>query len=207
MEAGFICKALLFSFLNWFELAEAFNVSWTSPWREASDIELKFMRQNGKCIHSGFARHVYAFCEKDTMHDKAIKDMPITVPLSPLTGRSEKTLHFKVTPRTDNGNHWPVPQLHEVKLIFKGVDSPAAWTAQKYGCHMVENLTFHKQIQFWTASLAPEMQFASWRRSVPWSEHADWLTRKGWVQDPTIIIPFPLQARKCIQLLSWRGMP
>ena len=100
------------------------------------------MRQNGKCIHSGFARHVYAFCEKDTMHDKAIKDMPITVPLSPLTGRSEKTLHFKVTPRTENGNHWPVPQLHEVKLIFKEVDSPAAWTAQKHGCQLVENLTF-----------------------------------------------------------------
>eukprot|EP00434_Breviolum_minutum_P027014 symbB.v1.2.023886.t1/scaffold2222.1/size85392/2 len=121
----------------------AFNVSWTSPWRPANDIELKFMQQHGKCIHSGFARHVYAFCEKDTMHDKAIKDMPITVPLSPLTGRSEKTLHFKVTPRTNNGNHWPVPQLHEVKLIFKGVDSPAAWTAQKHGCHLVENLTLH----------------------------------------------------------------
>ena len=101
------------------------------------------MQQHGKCIHSGFARHVYAFCEKDTMHDKAIKDMPITVPLSPLTGRSEKTLGFKVTPRTDNGNHWPVPQLHQVKLIFKEVDSPAAWTAQKYGCHLVENSTVH----------------------------------------------------------------
>ena len=101
------------------------------------------MQQHGKCIHSGFARHVYAFCEKDTMHDKAIKDMPITVPLLPLTGRSEKTLRFTVTPRTDNGNHWPVPELHEVKLIFKEVDSPAAWTAQKHGCHLVENLTFH----------------------------------------------------------------
>ena len=77
------------------------------------------------------------------MHDKPIKDMPITVPLLPLTGRSEKTLHFKVTPRTDNRNHWPVPQLHEVKLIFKEVDSPAAWTAQKHGCHLVENLTVH----------------------------------------------------------------
>ena len=77
------------------------------------------------------------------MHDKEIEDMPITVPLSPLTGRSEKTLRFKVTPRTDKGNHWPVPQLHEVQLIFKEVDSPAAWTAQKYGCHLVENLTFH----------------------------------------------------------------
>ena len=124
-------------------MAEAFKVSWTSRWREASDIELKFMQQHGKCAHSGFARHLYAFCKKDTMRDKAIKDMPITVPLSPLTGRSEKTLRFKVTPRTDNGNHWPVPQLHEVKLIFKEVDSPAAWTAQKYGCHLVENLTFH----------------------------------------------------------------
>ena len=101
------------------------------------------MQQHGKCIHSGFARHVYAFCEKDTMHDKAIKDMPITVPLLPLTGRSEKTLRFTVTPRTDNGNHWPVPELHEVKLIFKEVDSPAAWTAQKHGCHLVENLTIH----------------------------------------------------------------
>ena len=101
------------------------------------------MQQHGKCIHSGFARHLYAFCEKDTMHDKAIKDMPITVPLSPLTGRSEKTLGFKVTPRTDNGNHWPVPQLHQVKLIFKEVDNPAAWTAQKHGCHLVENLTVH----------------------------------------------------------------
>ena len=77
------------------------------------------------------------------MHDKPIKDMPITVPLLPLTGRSEKTLGFKVTPRTDNGNHWPVPQLHEVKLIFKQVDSPAAWTAQKHGCHLVEALTVH----------------------------------------------------------------
>ena len=77
------------------------------------------------------------------MHDKAIKDMPITVPLFPLTGRSEKTLHFKVTPRTDNGNHWPVAQLHEVKLIFKEVDSPAAWTAQKHGCDLVENLTVY----------------------------------------------------------------
>ena len=77
------------------------------------------------------------------MHDKAIKDMPITVPLSPLTGRSEETLRFKVTPRTDNGNHWPVTQLHQVKLIFKEVDSPAAWTAQKHGCQLVENLTVH----------------------------------------------------------------
>ena len=126
-------------------MAEAFKVSWTSRWREASDIELKFMQQHGKCTHSGFARHVYAFCEKDTIHDKAIKDMPITVPLSPLTGRSEKTLRFKVTPRTDNGNHWPVPQLHEVKLIFKEVDSPAAWAAQKHGCHLVENLTVHNK--------------------------------------------------------------
>lgn len=101
------------------------------------------MQQHGKCTHSGFARHVYAFCEKDTMHDKAIKDLPITVPLSPLTGRSKKTLRFKVTPRTDNGNHWPVPQLHRVKLVFKEVDSPAAWAAQKHGCDLVENLTVH----------------------------------------------------------------
>ena len=136
-------KALLFWCVKWVELAEAFKVSWTSTWTEANDIELKFMQQNGKCIHSGFARHVYAFCEKDSMHDKAIKDMPITVPLFPLTGRSEKTLRFKVTPRIENWNRWPVPQLHEVKLIFKEVDSPAAWTAQKHGCDLVENLTVH----------------------------------------------------------------
>ena len=206
MEVGFICKALLFWCVKWFELAEAFKVSWTSSWREANDIELKFMQQHGKCTHSGFARHVYAFCEKDTMHDTAIKDLPITVPLFPLTGRSEKTLRFKVTPRTDNGNHWPVPQLHRVKLVFKEVDSPAAWAAQKHGCDLVENLTVHNNTNpVWTASLAPEMQFASWRRSAPWSKHAKWLTRMGWVQDPKIWI-IQLQARLSIHLLSWRGM-
>ena len=35
------------------------------------------------------------------------------------------------------------PNYTEVKLIFKEVDSPAAWTAQKHGCHLVENLTVH----------------------------------------------------------------
>ena len=165
------------------------------------------MQQNGKCIDSGFARHLYAFCEKDTMHDKPIKDMPITVPLLPLTGRSEKTLGFKVTPRTDNGNHWPVPQLHEVKLIFKQVDSPAAWTAQNHGCHLVEALTVHND-----RDPIPNSIFGSGdaicllEKECSLEQVCEFIDMHGlgaWSRASIIEVA----GEGSIHLLSWRGMP
>ncbi|CAE7338628.1 unnamed protein product [Symbiodinium sp. CCMP2592] len=118
-------------------LDTAFNVSWEAELVLASTSEHSRLKEGRLCRESGWLRHRYALCGQHGL----LSDLPASLPVSPWTGQFEEEPRFKVSPRAGHLSPglWPAPRSHEVRLVFAGADSPAAWGAKKHGCDAVKS--------------------------------------------------------------------
>ena len=98
------------------------------------------LEDTGQCKDSGFVRHRYRLCGAGG----PVSDAPVAVRLQPWTGQMADPARFIIVPRKSahpSWSHWPASQHHEVKVIFEGVDSPAAWGSMKHGCSLLREET------------------------------------------------------------------
>ncbi|CAE7403941.1 unnamed protein product [Symbiodinium sp. CCMP2592] len=114
----------------------AFKVQWTSEHTEADKESLQLFRRHGPCAASAMAFHRYTLCSVQGI----LPDVPVSTAVSPWQGKMKQPLEFTATVRggekSQGQGSWQAP-LQKVELQFRGVDSPAAWAAQR-GCSILD---------------------------------------------------------------------
>eukprot|EP00913_Durusdinium_trenchii_P028855 g27056.t1 len=119
-----------------------------------SEVAMYKFSQAKRCAKSNFLQRRYAVCSsasaplKDWLSDRHERqDRPIRVALSPWTGLEEPvtfSISLRAEPpskrseRSERSSLWPPARPQELKVSFKGVDGPAAWAAQRYGCALLQ---------------------------------------------------------------------
>ncbi|CAK9064104.1 unnamed protein product [Durusdinium trenchii] len=109
-----------------------------------SEVAMYKFSQAKRCAKSNFLQRRYAVCSSASA---PLKDRPIRVALSPWTGLEEPvtfSISLRAEPpskrseRSERSSLWPPARPQELKVSFKGVDGPAAWAAQRYGCALLQ---------------------------------------------------------------------